>query len=297
MKSETKILTAFLLNLFFSLFELVGGLLTGSVAIASDAVHDLGDAVSIGVSYALEKKSKGQPDDTYTFGYGRFSVLGGVLTSLTLLVGSLAVIGGAVLRLARPIPIHYDGMILFAIVGVCVNLGAALLTREGDSLNQRAVSLHMLEDVLGWAAVLAGAVLMRFTDLAILDPLLSMGIALFILWGALGNLNQAAGLFLEKAPHGIDPAVVREHLAELDGVRDIHHIHLWSMDGHQHYATLHVVTDGEPHRIKEAVRQELAHLGIVHVTLELETPEEPCHARCCHVEHGQETGRHHHHHH
>ena len=297
MKSETKILTAFLLNLFFSLFELVGGLLTGSVAIASDAVHDLGDAVSIGVSYALEKKSKGQPDDTYTFGYGRFSVLGGVLTSLTLLVGSLAVIGGAVLRLARPVPIHYDGMILFAIVGVCVNLGAALLTREGDSLNQRAVSLHMLEDVLGWAAVLAGAVLMRFTDLAILDPLLSMGIALFILWGALGNLKQAAGLFLEKAPHGIDPAVVREHLAELDGVREVHHIHLWSMDGQNTYATLHVVTDGEPHRIKEAIRQELLELGIGHATLELEVPGEPCHAKHCHVEHGQETGYHHHHHH
>jgi cobalt-zinc-cadmium efflux system protein len=150
MKTEKNILLAFLLNLAFSLFEFLGGIFTGSVAILSDAVHDIGDAVSIGVSFFLERKAKRLPDATYTYGYARYSVLGGIITTLILLIGSLAVIYNAVNRLFHPTEIHYNGMILFAIVGVLVNFFAALLTREGNSLNQKAVNLHMLEDVLGW---------------------------------------------------------------------------------------------------------------------------------------------------
>ena len=157
MKPETRILTAFLLNLTFSLFECVGGILTGSVAILSDAVHDLGDALGIGLSYLLERKSRRPPDRTCTYGYARYSVLGGVLTSGLLLLGSAAVICHAAGRLAAPPELNYDGMIVFALIGMCVNGAAAWFTRGGDSLNRRAVSLHMLEDVLGWAAVLVGA--------------------------------------------------------------------------------------------------------------------------------------------
>lgn len=149
MKTEKNILIAFILNLAFSLFEFVGGLFTGSVAIISDAVHDLGDAASIGISYFLEKKSKKQPDEEYTYGYARYSVIGSVITTLILLFGSALVIYNAASRIISPAEINYDGMIIFAVVGVCVNLGAALFTHGGDSLNQKAVNLHMLEDVLG----------------------------------------------------------------------------------------------------------------------------------------------------
>ena len=178
MKTEKNILTAFLLNLFFSIFEFIGGMLTGSVAILSDSVHDIGDAASIGIAYFLERKSKQDPDEIYTYGYTRYSVMGGVITSLVLLLGSVMVIYNAVVRMIEPAEIHYDGMILFAVIGVFVNAGAAFFTREGGSLNQKAVNLHMLEDVLGWAVVLVGALIMRFTDLAVLDPLLSMATAL-----------------------------------------------------------------------------------------------------------------------
>ncbi len=299
MKSEKNILVAFLLNLAFSIFELVGGLLTGSVAILSDALHDVGDAAGIGLSFYMERKSKKQPDQRYTYGYGRYSVLGGLITTFILLLGSVAVLINAIRRLINPVPIHYDGMILLAVVGVLVNAGAAFLTREGDSLNQKAVNLHMLEDVLGWAVVLVGAVVMRFTDLTLLDPLLSMGVAVFILVNAIKNLREALPLLLERAPEGISVEEISHHLREIGGIKDVHHLHLWSLDGVNHYATLHVATRENPHRIKEAVRKELAEHGICHVTVEIEAEGEPCEATVCHVEASHHSGHHHHggHHH
>ena len=297
MKTEKNILIAFLLNLFFSIFEFFGGLFTGSVAILSDALHDLGDATSIGISFFLEKKSKKQPDEKYTYGYARYSVIGSVITTLILLVGSVAVAIGAVGRILSPAEINYDGMILFAIIGAAVNLLAAFVTREKGSLNQRAVNLHMLEDVLGWAVVLVGAIVMRFTDVAIIDPLMSIGVAIFIFIAAIKNLSEVLSLFLEKTPHGVEISELREHLLAIDGVLDVHHIHVWSMDGESNYATMHVVTNAEAHEIKQAVREELAEHGIGHVTLELECEGEHCHEEHCHVEHHEHGGHHHHHHH
>ena len=297
MKTERNILIAFLLNLFFSIFEFVGGIFTGSVAIMSDAVHDIGDAASIGVSYFLEKKSKRQPDEIYTYGYARYSVVGSVITTLILLFGSVTVIFNAVGRIITPTNINYDGMIIFAVVGVVVNFGAAFITRHGDSLNQKAVNLHMLEDVLGWVVVLIGAVVMRFTDFKILDPVMSIAVAVFILINAVRNLKEVLELFLEKIPHGVSVDEIKEHVLEIEGVLDVHHIHVWSMDGQNNYATMHVVTNGDAHSIKDKIREELKEHGIGHATLELEAEGEHCHEECCHVEVQSGSGHHHHHHH
>ena len=296
MKTQRNILFAFLLNLGFAVFEFVGGLLTGSVAIASDALHDLGDAAGIGISYFLERKSQKQPDEIYTYGYGRFSVLGGLITTVILLMGSVLMIAKAISQLMAPQPIDYDGMILFAVVGVVVNFLAALLTHHGDSVNQRAVNLHMLEDVLGWAVVLVGAVVMRFTDLAMLDPLMSIGVSAFIAYHAVKNLLTVLALFLQKAPSDISVAHIRASAAAVEGVEDVHHIHLWSMDENHHFASMHIVTDGVPHRIKNEIRHQLSHLGIDHVTLELEAVGEHCHHRQCCVKHHNHSHCHHHHH-
>ena len=293
MKTQRNILVAFILNLAFSVFEFVGGLFTGSVAIVSDAVHDMGDAASIGASYLLERKSNRQPDGQYTYGYARYSVLGGLITTVILLLGSGLVINHAVQRILEPTEIHYNGMIAFAIVGVCVNFAAAFLTREGDSLNHRAVNLHMLEDVLGWVAVLVGAVVMRFTGWTLIDPVMSIAVALFILVNALKNLKQVMDLFLEKSP--VDQQELQEHLNHVEGVQEVHHLHLWSLDGQRHYATMHIVTEADPQAVKAAVREELAEHGIVHATLELERPGEACDAIHCHLE--PAVGHHHHHHH
>lgn len=297
MKTERNILAAFLLNLAFSLFEFVGGILTGSVAILSDAIHDIGDATGIGLSFFLEKKSKRKPDGKYTYGYMRFSVVGSVITTLILLFGSAAVIYNAVARIISPSEIHYDGMILFAVVGVAVNLGAALLTREGGSLNQRAVNLHMLEDVLGWAVVLVGAIVMRFTDFSLLDPLMSIGVAVFILLSAVRNLKESLSIFLEKTPVHIDVDNLSHHLCELNGVVSVHHVHIWSLDGENNVLTMHAVINGETASVKAAIREELLRHGIGHATVETETVGETCLSEHCHIETDLSAHHHHHHHH
>ena len=297
MKTERNILIAFILNLSFSIFEFVGGVITGSVAIVSDAVHDLGDALSIGISYALERKSKKQPDKKYTYGYARFSLLGGFITTVILLVGSGVMIATALERIIAPREINYNGMIIFAIVGVIINSTAALFTREGDSLNQKAVNLHMLEDVLGWVVVLIGAIVMRFTDLGVLDPIMSIAVSLFILYNALVNLKEIAELFLEKAPHNVDVSEISEHIGEIEGVIDVHHIHLWSMDGERNFATMHIVTDSDPEDIKKKVREELEEHGVDHVTIEIEPSGNVCSDKDCKIENHSHSHHHHHHHH
>ncbi len=297
MKTERNILIAFILNLSFSIFEIIGGFFTGSVAIISDAVHDMGDAASIGISCFLEKKSKKQPDNTYTYGYARFSVIGSVITTLILLFGSVMVIYNAVLRIFNPVEINYNGMIVFAIVGALVNFIAAYFTKDGDSLNQKAVNLHMLEDVLGWVVVLIGAVVMRFTDISIIDPIMSIAVAVFILINAVKNLKEVLDLFLEKIPNNISIEEIKEHITEIDGVLGVHHIHIWSMDGHNNYATMHIVASENSHTIKDKIREELKEHGIGHATLEIENPNDHCHEEHCHIDHTHSHSHHHHHHH
>ena len=295
MKTEKNILFAFILNLAFSIFEFFGGILTNSVAILSDAIHDMGDALSIGISFFLEKKSKKKPDNNYTYGYVRYSVLGGLITTVILLVGSILVIYNAIGRIINPVEVNYKGMIIFAIIGVVMNFIAAYLTREGDSINPKSVNLHMLEDVLGWVVVLIGAIIMNFTDIKIIDPIMSIGVALFILINTLKNLKQILDLFLEKTPQNINIEKLKEHLQEIDGVNDIHHIHVWSIDGYNNYATMHIVTKSNNiKKIKEEIREELAEHGICHAILE--TEDEACEDVECNPNLHIEEGHHHHHH-
>ncbi len=297
MKTEKNILIAFILNLSFAIFEFLGGIFTGSVAIVSDAIHDVGDATSIGISYFLEKKSKKKPDEKYTYGYLRYSVMGSVITTLILLVGSVIVTINAINKILNPTEINYKGMIIFAVFGLVINFIAAFVTHGGGSLNQKAVNLHMLEDVLGWAVVLVGAVIMNFTDIKIIDPLMSIGVAVFIFVNAFKNLKEVLDLFLEKTPHGINVEEIKNHILEIDGVEDAHHIHIWSMDGNSNFATMHIVTNSDGHIIKEKVRDELTEHGISHATLELEAVGEHCHENDCNAHLNVNSGHTHHHHH
>lgn len=277
MKTERNILKAFLLNFSFSIFELFGGLFTNSVAILSDAIHDFGDSISIGFSYILERISKRKPDNKYTYGYLRFSNLGALITTLILVVGSVFIIYNAVIRIFNPVSINYDGMLIFAIFGVVVNFIAAYYTKEGDSLNQKSVNLHMLEDVLGWAVVLVGALVIRFTGLIIIDPIMSIGVSVFILVHALKNGKEVIDVFLEKAPKNINIEEVKKKILTIEHIKDVHHIHIWSMDGNKNFATLHIVIDTKStKRIKDKVKKELENFNIEHVTIETEYKDEVC---------------------
>ena len=296
MKTQRNIFVAFILNLFFSVIEFIGGIITGSIAIISDAIHDFGDATSIGASFFLEKKSKRQPDETYTYGYARFSVLGGVITSLILLIGSGLVIYNAVMRIINPVTIDYNGMIILAIVGVIINSLATYFTHGGDSINQKAVNLHMLEDVLGWIVILIGAVVMRFTNFSLLDPILSVLVAVFILYNVIKGLKEIVDIFLIKKPKNIDVDEIKEHLLSIDGVVDVHHVHLWTIDGTNAYATLHVVCRQYSAHIKHHIKEELHEHGISHVTVEMELENEHCEEIECKVKHHSHSHCCHHHH-
>ena len=297
MKTEKNILTAFILNLSFSIFELIGGIFTNSISIISDAVHDFGDALSIGISLVLEKISKKKPNETYTYGYVRYSVLGALITTIVLTLGSIFVIIGGINRILNPEIINYDGMIIFAIFGVIINFLAAYFTKEGDSLNQKAVNLHMLEDVLGWVVVLIGSILMKFTDISLIDSIMSIGIELFILINAFKNMKSILDLFLEKTPKNISVEEIKKHLLEIKGIIDVHHVHIWSIDGYNNYSTMHVVTDEKNIKeLKNKIREEMNEHGICHTTIEIEDKDDICDEKECEIKVNNEIGHHHHHH-
>lgn len=298
MKSEKNILIAFILNIFFSIFELIGGIFTNSISIISDAVHDFGDALTIGVSFILEKKSKKKADNKYSYGYIRYSTLGALITNLILIISSILVIISSVNRIINPVEINYNGMIIFAIFGVLINLCAAYFTKEGNSLNQKAVNLHMLEDVLGWFVVLIGAVIIKCTKINTIDAIMSILVAVFILLNACKGLKKITDLFLEKIPEGIHIEEIKQHLLKIDGISDVHHIHVWSIDGVNNFATMHVVTDIDEYwNLKHTIKDELKEHGISHTTIEIENKEHQCVETECVIEGDNHIGHHHHHHH
>lgn len=297
MKSEKNILVAFILNLSFSIFEIIGGLLTNSIAIVSDAIHDFGDAISIGIAFILEKKSKKKPDDNYTYGYARYSVLGAFITTLILTVGSIFVIYNSIKRLINPVPINYNGMIIFAIFGIIINFLATYFTKDGNSLNQKSVNLHMLEDVLGWVVVFIGSIIMKFTDISLIDALMSMGVSSFILINALKNFKEIIDLVLEKTPTNISIEDLKHHICEITGVIGVHHLHLWSIDGSTNYATMHIVTNEQDiHEVKKKIKEMLRENQIAHTTIEIERENEKCDEEECNIQTINIEEHHHHHH-
>ena len=274
--STKSIMIAFILNLFFSVFEVVGGIVTGSVAIISDAIHDFGDAISIGIALYLEKKSKRKPNKQFTFGYGRYSILGALITSIILIIGSVIVITNAIYKIITPEAINYNGMIIFAIIGTVVNFIAVKVTSGGESLNQKTVNLHMLEDVLGWLIVLVGAIVMKFTNFSYIDPILSIGVAIFILHHAIISSVKTINIFLEKTPNEINIDEIKESILKEKDIENIHDLHIWSIDGVKHYATVHIVTDNPTQKLKENIREIFEQYKIVHSTIQIEKCGESC---------------------
>lgn len=282
------LLVAFLLNLGFAIIELIGGLYTGSVAILSDALHDFGDSCSLAFAYYLERLSTKGRDKHFTYGYKRFSLLSALLISLILLLGSLVMIYSAVCKVLNPEPVNASGMFVLAVLGVAVNGYAAWRMLGANSLSDRALRLHLMEDVLGWVAVLVVSVVMYFVELPILDPILSICISLWILYNVYFNLRDTFKIFLQGVPDGVDSEGFAREVLGLEGVLDIHDLHLWTMNGEDHIASMHIVFSPglcqEPERIialKQEVRHLAQHYGIHHLTIELDPEGEACGLACC----------------
>lgn len=272
---------AFFLNLGFSILEIAGGIWANSVAILSDAVHDLGDSFSIGMAWFLERFSEKGRDARFSYGYRRFSVLGALVNSLVLITGSIFVLSEAIPRILSPEEPKAEGMILFAVIGILVNGAAVLRLRGQKSLNTRIVAWHLLEDVLGWTAVLIAGVVLLFTDFYIIDPILSIAITLYILYNVVRNLKKSLSVFLQAVPEGLRIRDIESELTAIEGVTNSHHTHVWSLDGERHILTTHVVVDVSvpPERIpeiKRRVRETAVSMGLYHTTVEIETTGETC---------------------
>jgi len=273
---------AFFLNLSFTIIEFIGGVLTNSMAILADAIHDLGDTFAIGSSLFLENYAQKGRSNTFSFGYKRFSPLSALINSIILLVGSIIIVYESVPRLLNPEPVASEGMLYLAILGVLMNGAAVLrLKKGGNSINQRTVMLHLMEDALGWVAVLIGSGVMLLTNWVIIDPILSIGIALFILWNATKNLRGVLRIFLQATPENVDIEKIRKTLTSLPGVVDIHDIHVWTMDGHYHILSVHLVL-AEDKRLNELaelraeVQRALTDYNIDHITIQFEVIGEKC---------------------
>jgi cobalt-zinc-cadmium efflux system protein len=272
---------AFLLNLVFACIELVGGVLTNSVAILADAIHDLGDAAALGVAWYTEKVSGKGRDARHSYGYRRYSILGAIVNALVLVAGSIFVLREAILRLSAPEDVHAPGMIALAVLGIVVNTVAFRKLHGEHSHNVSVVRLHLLEDVLGWVIVLVGAVCIYFWELIFLDPLLSILIGLFILWQVLKRLRESVRIVMQAVPSQVDMNAVVKGLKKIREVKDLHDVHIWTMDGEYHVLTIHLVvpqekTMRELTEIKRAVRRELKKMEVDHATIEFEYPGEEC---------------------
>lgn len=273
--SSGNLKAAFLLNLAFTVIEVIGGLWTNSIAILSDAVHDLGDSISLGLAWRLDRLSKRGRTPRDTYGYRRYSLLGGLITAAVLIVGISFVLWTAIGRLMDPRPVNAPGMMALALIGVAFNGAAVLRVRKGSSLTEKVVSWHLLEDTLGWVAVLIGAGVMTLWDLPILDPLLSIGISLFVLWNVLRTLRKFVPIFLQRTPPGFDPEQFEAAARRIPCVSDVAHTHSWSIDGERHVLTTHLSMPSSSalHQVaaaKQAVRDLLDGQAFEHVTIEVE---------------------------
>jgi cobalt-zinc-cadmium efflux system protein len=272
---------AFFLNLGFTLAEIVGGLYTNSVAILSDAVHDLGDSISLGMAWYLENLAQRKGDARFTYGYRRFSLLGVLLTTSVLLVGSIFILVESLPRLMAPEPANARGMVIFALVGISVNGIAALRLRQGASFNARAVAWHLFEDVLGWVAVLAVSVILLFRPIYILDAILSILITLYISWNVIGNLRKTLALFLQGVPENMNIDEIDAQLRSIADVESTHHTHIWSLDGEHHVLTTHVVVDERLSKdaivcLRHDLQTLISTLEISHSTIEIEFGDGDC---------------------
>ena len=266
---------AFFLNIFFAVFELIGGFYTNSIAIISDAAHDFGDSISLAVSWYLQKISQQKGDKFYSYGYKRFSLLGAVVVSIVLIISSIFIIQESIDRLINPQDANAGGMLLFAIFGILANGIAVLRLKKGTTLNEKAVFLHLLEDVMGWIAVLVVSIVMMFVDFPILDPILSLAITIWVLSNVYKNLKSIIKVVLQEVPQNINLAELESRILNKEFVKSLHDVHLWSLDGEKNIMSIHIVVDNQTSKVqlfelKSDIKKIANDFGIQHLTVEIE---------------------------
>lgn len=272
---EKNIKISVFLNIAFTIIEIIGGLWTNSLAILSDALHDFGDSVALIVALIAEKKAKKPADEKRTYGYQRLSLLSALFSGIVLIGGSLFILSKAIPRLLNPEHTNAPGMIGLAIVGIIVNGLGMWRLKQGQSQNEKVLSWHLMEDVLGWAVILIGGVIMYFWDNHIVDPIMTLGFSVFVLWGVFKNLKGTLNIFIQGVPEHIDLEKLKQSLLGINGIKNIHDIHIWSLEGETDIFSGHIIVEEnilqKPDNIKKKIKQSLAKHHIEHSTIELES--------------------------
>ena len=300
MTTKGAVWLAFFLNLSYAIVEFIAGGVFGSSAVLADSVHDLGDAIAIGLSAFLETISNREEDSHYTLGYKRFSLLGALVTAVILMTGSALVILENITKLFHPQAVNDEGILWLGIIAISINVLASLVVRKGKTKNESILSLHFLEDTLGWLAVILMSIVLRFTDWYILDPLLSLVISFFILLKAIPRFWSTLKIFLDAVPEGVDIKQVKSDLERLEYVASINQLNLWTMDGLEKNAIVHVCLKeiGHMEGCKESIRNLLKDSGFQNITIEVDADlaSHRAHKRKIEeLEVGQSHGHEHHH--
>ena len=273
---EERVRFAAFLNFAFTIIELAGGFWTNSLAILSDALHDFGDSIALLVSWLFERGAKKSPDAKYTFGYQRLSLFSALFSASILIGGSIIIIFQAIPRFLNPEPVNAFGMVGIAIFGIAFNGAGFFLLKKGESLNEKVISWHLLEDVLGWVAILVGGIIIYFWQFYLIDPIMTVALTAFILYNVAKNLREAVSILLQGVPKHINLEAVKQDIKAIKGVLGIHDIHIWSLEGETDIFTAHVVLDDEslknqPDQTKQAIKETLQTHHIEHSTIELES--------------------------
>ena len=273
---EKRVRIAAFLNVAFTLLELVGGLWTNSLAILSDALHDFGDSVALLVSWLFERGAKRSPDKSRTFGYQRLSLFSALFSASILIGGSIVIMFQAIPRFFDPKTVNATGMVGIAVIGIIFNGAGYLLLKKGESLNEKVLSWHLLEDVLGWAAILVGGVIIYFWKFYLLDPILTVGLTVFIIYNVTKSLREAINILMQGVPRHINLEAVKKDITAIKGVLGIHDIHIWSLEGETDVFTAHIVLDNEtlknrPEETKQTIKETLTKHHIEHSTIEIES--------------------------
>ena len=299
MKTKHTVWLAFFLNLSYAIVEFIAGGIFGSSAVLADSIHDLGDAIAIGISAFLETISNREEDSHYTLGYKRFSLLGALVTAVILMTGSVLVILENITKLFHPQPVNDEGILWLGIIAVSINVLASLVVRKGKTKNESILSLHFLEDTLGWVAVILMAIVLRFTDWYILDSLLSLVISIFILSKAILRFWSTLKIFLDAVPEGVDIKRVKSDLEQLDHVASINQLNLWTMDGLEKNAIVHVCLKEieQMELCKESIRTLLKNYGFQNITIEVDADLETHQAHKRNMEEIEAVQRYEHEHH
>ena len=272
---EKRVRLAALLNLAFTIVEIVGGFWTNSLAILSDALHDFGDSVALLASWLFERGARKLPDTNRTFGYQRLSLFSAIFSVSILIGGSIVIIFQAIPRLLNPELVNASGMVGIAFLGILFNGLGFFQLKKGESINEKVLSWHLLEDVIGWAGILVGGVIIYFWNIYILDPILTIGLTVFILYGVTKSLREALNILLQGVPRHINLEEVTADITSLEGVIGLHDLHIWSLEGETDILTAHVVLEERllknPNETQKTIKEILRKHHIEHSTVEIES--------------------------